>query len=301
MGAKGIAVGASFLLAAALGHAQAQTIRHEVDGRAHTYEFKQSTSDGRRTPTKAQASGKGRAITAELPRGPKNLPWDEPGKISGLPGVQENERTSLPIRSKRRGHGEPRAASIIERVDVPVRKRAGTESGSLLSPLEGADAPPIRRLPRNVAEDPVQTQGQTLAPRQEGALDDGRTKARADEAEARAKMIAEARDRALAQEQKRLDLERRRDRARPSEPLSASLPSHQSTPQPQQEPASTGSIATGRTGHAAAAIGGDQSGAQTQADRTALNPAATPPALPGTPTWKDGVCRLLFFGAVKGC
>src|SRR5688572_7537218 len=36
------------------------------------------------------------AVSTELPRGPKNIRWDEPGKLSGVPGVLENPATSLP-------------------------------------------------------------------------------------------------------------------------------------------------------------------------------------------------------------
>src|SRR5215212_7721322 len=53
-----------------LGEAAAQTITHEVNRRPYTYDFKRS--------------------------GAKNIPWDEPGKIYGVPGVDDRRGTSLP-------------------------------------------------------------------------------------------------------------------------------------------------------------------------------------------------------------
>jgi len=300
--------GATLLLAATLGSAAAQTIRHEVNGRAHTYEFKQPVQDGvppdrRRSP--AKGAGKSRALMAELPRGTKNIPWDEPGRGGGLPGVHKNDRTSLPVRPRRAKRPlsaeRSRAVSGVEGAEVPVGKRAGTETEIPKSRVEGADDPPLSGHQMDATGAAILMRGHTLAPRQEDALDEGRAKARADEAEARAKMIAEARDRALAQEQRRLEIERKRDRARPQEPLSAPDPSNPALPPLlQQEPASTGSIGAGRASHTAAMSGGDPNGAQTPAGGAPL-PVDPTSAPSGSPTWKDGVCRLLFFGAVKGC
>src|SRR5215212_6909716 len=53
-----------------LGEAAAQTITHEVNRRPYTYDFKRS--------------------------GAKYIPWDEPGKIYGVPGVDDRRGTSLP-------------------------------------------------------------------------------------------------------------------------------------------------------------------------------------------------------------
>src|SRR5215212_310036 len=91
----------------------------------------------------------------------------------------------------------------------------------------------------------------------------------ADEAEIRAKIIADSAAKALAEEQRRLALEKSRDRRAPySEARSSSV-----LPVTEQDPATTGTLASGTPGRA--------------------EPVLAPEPRAST-DHKGGICRLLF-------
>jgi hypothetical protein len=96
-----------------------------------------------------------------------------------------------------------------------------------------------------------------------------------DEAEVRAKIIAEVAAKALSEEQRRLALEKSRDRrSRHLEPASPPAPS-----MAEQHPASTGSTGAAKTG-----------------TELSLDPSPQ-----SNPNREGGICRTLFFGLLPGC
>jgi hypothetical protein len=162
----------------------AQTIRYEQGGRLETYDFK---------------SGQRR----DLPRGPTNIPWDEPGKITGVPGVLEKPSTSLQekrnvqrVRPRKRDDASDRRLGADAKHQSRVRAgRAEVRHRTLKARSKGQDHVGGRDM-----GSPHQPAGKQ------------HTASAANEAEARAKIIAHFRANALAQEQRRLEAERSRDR-----------------------------------------------------------------------------------------
>ena len=129
---------ATLLLSGLLGEALAQTIQHEVNGQPRTFDFKQGapapSASGQSIATPLPR--RQRPSAAGLPRGPKNIPWDEPGKISGVPGVQENAATNLPgVRGKA-------SRAQRARTEARVEEGAGSAPQAVESrrPDGGADA-----------------------------------------------------------------------------------------------------------------------------------------------------------------
>jgi hypothetical protein len=285
-----------------LGEALAQTIQHEVNGQTRTFDFKQggSVTSASGQPIAAPLPRRQRPSAAELPRGPKNIPWDEPGKISGVPGVQENSATSLP--------GVRGTASRARRARTEARVAPNEEgSGSAPQPVEPrrpdgggiGQGQPGALMPSEAAETVKPATAQ--APRRDGP-DNAPTPAEAarlrEEAEAKARIIAEATARALAEEQRRLDLERSKDRhARRPDQQPAGDPMVRPAAPAQPDPPSTGTIPAPRL----SARGEPPLGvrpAEAPSGTTALMSTEAPPA---TSSWKDGLCRKVFFGIMPGC
>jgi hypothetical protein len=281
---EAVLVAPAMLLVAMVGEAAAQTISHDVNGRAYTYDFKRQAqaslpSEGQARPTPTKGSPKPRPSGTELPRGPRNIPWDEPGKILGVPGVDDNPATNLSI-ARSNAAKKPASARQVRvqapsgRDHVSERREAAPEGGALLNAKAPDDA--LSRNPRGVTPKTNQTQGPSeVIPDSPPAIE--RSPApQLDEAEVRAKIIAEAAAKALSEEQRRLALERSRDRrSRHLEPASSSAPSLT-----EQHPASTGS-----TGAA-------------KATDTELSLDPSPQS---NPNREGGVCRTLFFGLLPGC
>jgi hypothetical protein len=236
--------------------ALAQRITYEADGRARTYEFNQPPNK----PQARRAASTSRSV--ELPRGPKNLPWEEPGKLSGNSGVRESG-TTLELRRLRRASGHSRKERIQPEAQ---RSRSETQKTSTVSPAKdrplasGAEA----EMHNPITTSPQSSRSNERTPEMLEA-----------QAETRAKIISEAMARASAEEQRRSDLEKRRDpRLRRSELLERddSELKRQST---QVDPATTGAIGS-------------------KASSKPVEGTA-----PGK--WKSGACRLLFFGVLPGC
>jgi hypothetical protein len=285
-----------FIFNGLLAEALAQTIRHEVNGQTRTFDFKQGGSAGEQSiatplPRRQRPAG------TELPRGPRNIPWDEPGKISGVPGVQENTATSLP--GTRATASRPRRVRTEAKV-APVEEGAGGAPQRVepLRPDGGADArirygqPDALKAPDALPT--AEAFKPAPAPRRDG-IDSAAASAEAarqrEEAEAKARIIADATARALAEEQRRLDLERSRDRhARRLESQSAGEATARPAAPAQPDPPATGTIAGSRSaGRAEPALG-----ARPEEPALADTPAATS-------SWKDRLCRKLFFGVMPGC
>ena len=251
-------------------------------------------------PIAAPLPRRQRPSAAELPRGPKNIPWDEPGKISGVPGVQENTATSLP--------GVRGTASRARRARTEARVAPNEEgSGSAPQPVEPrrpdgggiGQGQPGALMPSEAAETVKPATAQ--APRRDGP-DNAPTPAEAarlrEEAEAKARIIAEATARALAEEQRRLDLERSKDRhaRRPDQQPAGDAMVRPSAPA-QPDPPSTGTIPAPRPsarGEPPLVV----RPAEAPSGPTALMSTEAPPA---TSSWKDGLCRKVFFGIMPGC
>jgi hypothetical protein len=221
--------------------AAAQTITHEVNGRPYTYDFKRS--------------------------GAKNLPWDEPGKIYGVPGVDDRRGTSLPAALTTTAR-KPVAAGQT-RVRIPVGQ--GSDAAQ-------HDKAEVRVSTRDL---PLPGKRETLpatdrAQGHQPAVTSpslGKDALSADEAEIRAKIIADSAAKALAEEQRRLAVEKSRDRRAPySEARSSSALPVVTGP----DPATTGTIAS----------------ATPDRDEPVLAPEPR-----ASTDRKGGICRLLFFGA----
>jgi hypothetical protein len=259
----------------AIGDAAAQSIRYEKDGRPQTYEFKPQPGEatpGDRTAATRQNARSNRPTPGGLPGGRKNIPWDEPGKFSGVPGVFENSATSLPARHgtkparhTQKGAAQTRSAGAGEQ--EPTRSRLGqadkepdsnsrTHAGQLDADASGVPAAGIRS--------PGEGQ-QAETPKADVA------------AETRAKVIEQFRARALAEEQRRLDIEKNRDRRARAGESSPAGPENGNAEQQQQvqaDPDYTGTV-TAAPSNAAA-----------RSEKSGL---------------KGGVCRMVFFGLLPGC
>ena len=293
---------ATLLLSGLLGEALAQTIQHEVNGQPRTFDFKQGapapSASGQSIATPLPR--RQRPSAAGLPRGPKNIPWDEPGKISGVPGVQENAATNLPgVRGKasraqrartearvEEGAGSASQAVESRRPDGGVDARIRQGQSDPLTPPEAAETfkPAAAPIPRRDSPDNAPTPAEAARLREE--------------AEAKARIIADARARALAEEQRRLDLERSKDRhARRPDQQSAGEATARPAAPAQPDPPSTGTIPASRPsarGEPPLGTRPDEAPSST----TALMSTETPPA---TSSWKDGLCRKVFFGIMPGC
>jgi hypothetical protein len=261
---------------ALVGAADAQTIRYDDGGRARTYEFnpgQQGVAEGATNPRRRQRASTKRG-SVDLPRGPRNIPWDEPGKISGVPGVLENSATSLP---------EKRAAR-------PVRPKhnGGSSNKVLMGAAETESKPRARRepppqLPDASAKAPSYGSGQKdigsaarpIAPTSNAQADNAKTEDH--HGEPRAQLIEKLRASAWAEEQRRLEAERSRDRRAPSSGPRPSIEGNKDTARTirvQPDPDHTGTV-------------------------TAAPQEGT--AAPEQPGWMRRMCRMVFFGALPGC
>lgn len=300
-----VPLGAGALLFAMICDAAAQTIRHDVNGQTQTYDFKQQ---GSAKAPKGQATSsprQQRPLAAELPRGPKNIPWDEPGKISGVPGVLENSSTDLPNRRAAAKNPSPSRRARAEthiapaEAEPPKQGPARIESSPRRRSEDGGEAQ-VRNSPPGVAK-PAPSPAPRRETPDEGTSTPEMAKARSDDAEARAKIIAEATARARAEEQRRLELERSKDRhARRVEPQATGEATVRPGETPSQpDPASTGAIGMLRKPHHT-----DQPPASNPGDVQSTQPTAfvaSDEARSASSSWKDRVCKTLFFGALPGC
>jgi hypothetical protein len=220
-----------------------------------------------------QPAARRRPARTELPRGLRNIPWDEPGKVSGVPGVMENSATDLPTtggaRTVRKTESRrPRAAErTAPKVEEPAAARVrpervvrrpdiGTKALSYTATGDEETSVP-RKVPVQVIR--VSPEPPAHSARAEAAV-------AAPDAEARAKLIEQFRAKALAEERRRLEAEQSRDRharAQAAQPRSKSDP--------------------------------EVTGAVTAAPETAASEQQKTSGL------KQGVCRMLFFGILPGC
>ncbi len=258
---------------ALVGAAAAQTIRYEEGGRARTYEFKpgqQGAAQEAANPRKRQRAST-KPASGDLPRGPRNIPWDEPGTISGVPGVLENSATSLP---------EKRAPRVAR-----PKHNGGSSSKVVTGAAEMEPKPRGRRepppqLPDASAKALVHSPGQKdieqgAAPTRNGQAETARTEDH--NAEARAQLIEKLRASAWAEEQRRLEAERSRDRRALSSGPRPSVEANTETARPigvQPDPDHTGTLTALSQGGAVAAE---------------------------QPGWMRRMCRMVFFGALPGC
>jgi hypothetical protein len=292
---------ATLPFAMGLGGAGAQSIRHEVNGQAYTYDFKQQRSAAGPDAVVAQAPRKPRSRAAEPSRG-QGIPWDEPGKISGVPGVLENTATSLPVQRAGRASSDARrtrAARVAPDAQNPAdAKEKEGQTPDAPSPHRAEPGADAHVRPSQTAEPvrPAPAQAPRQGPLQDAAAAADVAKARSDEAEARARIIAEAKARALAEEQRRIEIERSKDRhvrrAEPPAPAAASA-----GPESPADPASTGAITASRK-PAPDAAGAKASDAPVSRTADLSQSAETTPEQPSS--WKSSVCRTLFFGML-GC
>jgi len=246
----------AMLLGPMLGDAAAQVITHEVNGRPYTYDFKRQSALAQRSSA-------------------KNIPWDEPGKIRGVPGVDDRRGTSLPPAlttraSKPVAMGQPRTrTSSRQKRDGQSGEAAQSETAEV--PVRTPDDA-LRR--KHLETDPAVDRAQGFHQPADGTPATGKDtpSTRNDEAEIRAKIISDSAAKALAYEQRRLALERSRDRRAPySEARSSPV-----LPETEQDPATTGTLASGTPARAEPVLAPET---RANADR------------------KGGICRLLFFGA----
>jgi hypothetical protein len=233
--------------------ASAQRITYEADGRTRTYDFNQPTTD------KKAGRPTARSRSAELPRGPKNLPWEEPGKLTGDSRVQESG-TTLQLKRLRRAARQSRKKGRIEEAQRSRSETQKTSTGLPTQDRRGASGPEVEAHTQ-VPASPQSNRPTERAPEISDA-----------QSEIRARIISEAVARASAEEQRRLDLEKKRDpRLRRSEPQERSNEMLPATT--QADPATTGAIGY---------------------------KASKPLEEPVRGKW-SGACRLLFFGALPGC
>ena len=259
--------------------AAAQRITHEVGGKQHTYEFNQRNDQGARSERqpgrkKSQAPWKPQ-YAPPLARGPKNIPWDEPGRNAGVPGLDKNPRSLSASRAASREHPSGRGP-----VQADGRPESRDDSGiqaSVERPPRGefvtGDAP-TATAPRGGALERDHIGATAPNSHEAGRIREqaGVAKPQDANAEKHAEIIAEARSRASAEEQRRLERERSRDRhERPAEPRPRVDGTGPVALDPA-DPATTGAIA----------------------------PRAAQPA-PARPAWRSGICRAILFGMLPDC
>jgi hypothetical protein len=228
-----------FIVFAWITGSAAQTIRYEEDGRQHIFDFKKSRQD-------------------------------KPGTISGVPGVLENAATSLPENrsrparqnegSERRARSQkPAGSETVQRTPkAPARQRQIEEE-----PSHSGRGNPEAKVTGSIAPTNATSKKQDQTPH--GSDDD---------AQARARLIEQFKASALAEEQRRLQAERNRDRhiRTSGTPLTHSEPTRAAQAEAEADP--TGTVSA-----------------------FAENGSSTSE----TPAWKRSVCRLLFFGVLPGC
>jgi hypothetical protein len=258
------------LLVCATG-AAAQTIHYEQDGQHRTFQFKQNSAP--------ETTRQG-----ELPRGPKNIPWDEPGKMSGIQGLPENPAMSVSEKVSTRRVNLKKKRAALEAAARPVksgkntaaratpaRERSGSEKAI---PAETKQQPKRRAQRLEPTEKPLQLRHSDPAAslrtqpttqfQPTGALD---------EPQNRAKIIEQWRASSAAEEQRRLENETRRGHLAQS----SGLPSSRDVQEEQ--------VRTTQIGPEPASSGPDGGrAAQTK-----------------KPEWRRSICRILFFGALRGC
>jgi hypothetical protein len=262
---------AALTLFALAGGTSAQTIRYEEGGRQQTYDFtsgqQASTREGANARKRERST---RPTRGDLPRGPKNIPWDEPGKISGVPGVLENSATSLPEKSslRRARRKENRGPKVLTGSETEHKLQARQEPPPQ-PPDASAKAPSHGPGQKDFGE----PGGRPTALTSNAQTDTAR--AEDHNAETRAKLIEKPRASAWAEEQRRLEAEKSRDRHAPS-----------SVPRPTNE-------STKEAGRATRI--------QPDPDHTGAVTAAQDTARPERSGWMRGACRMLFFGALPGC
>lgn len=275
--------GATLAVLAMLGGAAAQSDGSDgrpYMGRPQPQPLAEAPAVEQRTAAEQPAPRSRRART-ELSRGAKNIPWDEPGKLSGVPGVMENSATDLPSAHSDRParKAEKRrvrtAAEPPPRVEHPAPARARPERSAQRPDLPAdalgytatrqEDSSEPRKVPVEVIRVPAQppqaagARAETPQPASDAAA-----------AEARARLIEQFRAKALAEEQHRLQAEQSRDRhARRADPVQTAQPRAKGDP--------------------------EVTGAVTTASETSSVPEQKTSGL------KQGVCRMLLFNLVPGC
>lgn len=259
----------AMLFLAALGDAAAQTVGYDIMRQGHA----SVSSEGRRPQARTEGSSRHRTSRAELPRGSKNIFRDEPGKIIGVPGVDDNPATDLPATrfTHTKKHSNRRARAHSTR--LPVAENRELTSPQRGAPLTGEDASETVGQ-RSTGPETTRTPDPSVGSQKSPRGIERYPSAQADDAEVRAKIIADLAAKALAEEQQRLALERSRDRRSQLKRSSPSAP-----PFPEHDPATT-----------AASIAGEN------AREAPLN---SPPR--SRSDGVAGVCRLLFFGVLPGC
>ena len=254
---------AALLLVGLATGAAAQTIQSDGAGQPRTFEFTSAGKIVEAGDKSARRSGGRRAARSgpELPRGPKNIPWDEPGKVSGVPGVLDNPATDLPQRSARPRRQHAVRSPAAEPHEAPASPAQAAVPHSAAQKDAGTATPVVTQsLPRRDPDGPAVSSSAT----------EESVKAAAEEAEARARVIERLKAAALAEEQRRLEAEKSRDRFRRGSGPRPSDLSQASAPQRAPEPDHTGTVAAAPEIAPAAKTGG----------------------------WVDRVCRLILFG---GC
>ena len=289
-------LGAVLPFIAVVEDAAAQRITHERDGRNYTYDFSQQSQstaslEGQHGRRKTRVPWKPPQYARPLARGPKNIPWDEPGRNEGVPGLGGSSRSlSLSSAAPQRhpsGRGSVRADGAPVRSEEPGDRDVKPSAESGPRSQEPAGEARSYRGMETVGRDHI-----------DGSATSGVRASRADELpdaskaqgaapEERAKTIAEAKLRALAEEQRRLEREKSRDRhARQSGPRSSSHNAKASS-RDLTDPDTTGAIA------------GSPMSADTDGSKTATTTLAQP--VPAGRVWKHGVCRAILFGMMPGC
>jgi hypothetical protein len=229
----------------------------------------------------------------------KNIPWDEPGKRAGVPGIDEHSGAKAPPRGGRRadrGRRAPEAPVTGTAEQAPNAQTRAEQPRPSRDAGARAEADGEQRS-RTAEEDRAERRRLEEEAR---AKAEGEARARAEaEAEARARMIAQMRAKALAEEQRRLETEKSRDRFAP-----------RPEPQPGGEPRSASS-ALAPAAEAAQARASDPVHGGSAEPKPAHEPPAstgsigaaqqpTPPeADPSGASWTQRVCKLFFFGL--GC
>jgi hypothetical protein len=258
-----------------LGAAAAQSDGN--DGRPYR-EFKAQAATEAPAADQAAASepsaARSRPVRTELPRGAKNIPWDEPGKLSGVPGVLENSETDLPAtharaarKAERRRARAAETAATVEDVAAPraqpersVRRHDPPAHALSYAPTQQDDNEP-RKVPVQIIRVSPEAHPQAARADAQDATD-------AAAAQARAKLIEQFRAKALAEEKRRLEAEQSRDRfARRAD---AAAP-----PRSKSDPDITGAVTTA--------------------------PEAEPAPQQKTSGLMQGMCRMLFFNILPGC
>ena len=225
-----------------------------------------------------QPAPRSKAARTELPRGPKNIPWDEPGKRSGVPGVMENSATDLPATRAAHAPGKTEKRPV-RAVAVPVPKaeeaapaRARAERSGQKHDIPakalGYAATEQQEEPRKVPVEVIRVAPQP--PSQSARTETPQSTSDPVAAETRAKLIEQFRAKALAEEQRRMQAEQSRDRH-------ARRADQTAQPRSKGDPEITGAVTAAPDADAELA------------------------AQPKTSGLKQGVCRLLLFNLVPGC